>query len=109
MQQNSKYALITGGTSGIGYELAKLFAQDGYNLILVARTTAVLEKVSGELKAAYGIEVPSIEKDLFDTKAAREIYEEVKAKGIVVDVLVNDAGQGQYGLFVEQDIDRLLD
>lgn len=109
MDQNNKYALITGGTSGIGYELAKLFAQDGYNLVIVARTAADLEKVSAELRAANSIQVTIIAKDLFDAKAAFEVYEEVKAKGITIDVLVNDAGQGQYGLFVEQDINRLLD
>lgn len=109
MTQNNKYALITGATSGIGYELAKLFAQDGYNLVLVARTQEDLEQKAAEFSQQHHIQVVTIAKDLFDTKAALEIYDEVKAKGITIDVLVNDAGQGQYGLFVEQDIDRLLD
>jgi len=109
MTQNNKYALITGATSGIGYELAKLFAQDGYNLVLVARTQQDLDEKSAEFSGQYGVQVTTIAKDLFDGKAASAVYEEVKAKGIKIDVLVNDAGQGQYGLFVEQDIDRLLD
>lgn len=108
MSTNQKYALITGATSGIGYELAKLFVKDQYNLVLVARNTDELEKTATELKQP-GIEVITISKDLFNREAPLEIYEEVKAKGIQIDVLVNDAGQGQYGLFTETDINRELD
>ena len=53
---NDRYALITGTSSGIGYELAKLFAQDGYNIIAVARTEEDLQKVSNEFKQQYGVE-----------------------------------------------------
>lgn len=110
MTQNGKYALITGATSGIGRELAKLFAQDGYNLIIVARgETGDLETTASELKSEYGIEVQTIAKDLFQRENAFAVYDEVKAKGIEIDVLVNDAGQGQYGLFTETDINRELD
>lgn len=104
---NGRYALITGATSGIGYELAKLFAGDGYNLILVARSEQDLQQKASEFSQQYGIEALTIAKDLFRHNAAFELYEEVKQKNITVDVLVNDAGQGQYGLFVEQDIERL--
>lgn len=108
MSTNQKYALITGATSGIGYELAKLFAKDQYNLVLVARNTDELEKTAAELKQS-DVEVITISKDLFNREAPLEIYEEVKAKNIRIDVLVNDAGQGQYGLFTETDINRELD
>jgi uncharacterized protein len=106
---NNRYVLITGATSGIGYELAKLFAGDGYNIIAVARTEEDLQKIKSELSQQYGIQVETIAKDLFQPNAAFELYDEVKTKGWTVDVLVNDAGQGQYGLFVEADIHRLLD
>lgn len=109
MAQNNQYALITGGSMGIGYELAKLFAQDGYNLVLVARTQEDLEKVAQELSSQHGISAIPIAKDLFNPQAAFELYDEVKAKGITVNILVNDAGQGQFGLFVESDIHRQLD
>jgi uncharacterized protein len=105
---NNRYALITGATQGIGYELAKLFAQDGYNLIIVARTEEDLAQRSQEFNQQYGIDVIPIAKDLFEPNAAFELYNEVKAKNVLVDVLVNDAGQGQYGLFVESDLNRLL-
>lgn len=108
MKENGQYALITGATSGIGYELAKLFAQDGYSLLIVARHEDGLQTTANELRG-YGVQVDTIAKDLFEPQAALELYDEVKAKGIQVDVLVNDAGQGLYGLFVETDLQRELD
>lgn len=107
-ENRNKYALITGASMGIGYELAKLFAKDSYNLIIVARTKGDLDKAAGDF-SQYGIEVIPITKDLFDPDAPLELYNEIKERGIIVNVLVNDAGQGQYGLFVEQDLQRLLE
>lgn len=110
MKQNGKYALITGATSGIGYELAKLFAKDGYHLVIVSRNeNGDLDKTASELKSQYGVEVEALSKDLFKREEAFSVYDEVKAKGIQIDVLVNDAGQGQYGLFTDTDINRELD
>ena len=65
MADNQKYALITGGTSGIGRELAKLFAQDNYNLVLVARSQDDLAQTAAELQQQYGVQVTTIAKDLF--------------------------------------------
>ncbi|HEY0055470.1 MAG TPA: SDR family oxidoreductase [Pedobacter sp.] len=109
MTTDQKYALITGATSGIGYELAKLFAQDGYNLIVVARNREELERAAGELNEQHHIQVVPIAKDLFKRESSFEIYQEVQSMGIQVDVLVNNAGQGQYGEFVDTDINRELD
>lgn len=105
---NGKYALITGATSGIGYELAKLFAKDGYNLVITARGQGDLDRTASELKQD-NIDVITFSKDLFERNGANELYEEVKAKGIEIDVLVNDAGQGVYGEFVDTELDRELD
>lgn len=104
-----RYALITGASSGIGYELAQLFAADGYPLIIIGRDGQTLDEKARELSGAHGVEVVSIVKDLFNPQAAQEIYDEVQSKGLTVDVLVNDAGQGQYGLFVDSDLQRLLE
>lgn len=106
---NNRYALVTGATSGIGYELAKLFAEDGYNLIIVARSNEELQEKTNEFSKQYGVDVIAIAKDLFQHEAPFELYDEVKQKNVIVDVLVNDAGQGQYGLFIETDIRRQLD
>lgn len=108
-ENNSKYALITGATMGIGYELAKIFAEEGYNLIAVARSQQDLDRIAQDFKQQYGVEVVPMATDLFDPAAAFRLYDDVKAKGLTVDVLVNNAGQGQYGLFVESDIERQLD
>lgn len=105
---SNKNVLITGGSDGIGYELAKCFAEDGYNLVLVARTEADLQQRASELMQQYNVQVTTLAKDLFEPDAPFELYQQVKQLGLTIDVLVNDAGQGQYGLFVEQDIQRLL-
>ncbi|QEC74751.1 SDR family NAD(P)-dependent oxidoreductase [Mucilaginibacter ginsenosidivorax] len=102
--ENQKTALITGGTSGIGKELAKLFAKDEYNLIIVARDQAELDTTAAELRSS-GISVQTIAKDLSDMEQAKVLCKEITTP---VDVLVNDAGMGVYGLFKENDLEREL-
>ncbi len=109
MANQQKTALITGATSGIGRELAKLFAQDKYNLFIVARSQDELTQTASELQQQYGIEVTTIAKDLFQRQSPFEVYDQIKATGTQIDVLVNDAGQGQYGQFTTTDINRELD
>lgn len=104
---HTTYTLITGGSEGIGYELAKQFAEHGHNLILVARDETQLSRTRQELEGA-GIEVITIAKDLFGTEAAFELYDEIKQQQLVVDILVNNAGQGVYGLFEDTDLRREL-
>lgn len=104
METKRKTALITGGTSGIGKELAKLFASDGYQLIIVARSQDELDETAIELKAA-GVPVTAIAKDLSDMEQAKALCHEIKAP---VDILVNDAGQGVYGQFRENELEREL-
>ena len=77
MSNNQKYALITGATSGIGYELAKIFAKDQYNLVIVARSIPDLDRISSEFKQQYGIEVIPINKDLSLREGPFEVYNEV--------------------------------
>lgn len=108
MESTKKYALITGATSGIGYELAKLFAGDGFNLVIVARTQDDLDRVAEEL-GGTGIEVITLAKDLFIPESASQIHGLISARGIKIDVLVNDAGQGVYGEFVNNELSRELD
>jgi uncharacterized protein len=103
-----KYTLITGGTAGIGLELARIFASEGFNLILAARSEDELEKAKAELSAT-GVDVITISKDLFEAKAPFELYEEIQNRDLVVNILVNNAGQGLYGEFEDTDIYRELD
>jgi short-subunit dehydrogenase len=105
MENQQKTALITGATSGIGYELAKLFAADNYNLIIVSRNQEELETKAQEFKMNYGVTVTTIAKDLSDMEQAKALCNEVTTQ---VDVLVNDAGQGIYGLFKDNDLEREL-
>ena len=107
MDEKKKYALVTGATSGIGYELAKLLAKDGYNLFIIGRGQASLDMVAEEFMR-NGINVISLKKDLFNENAAFEVYDEIKAQGINIDILINNAGQGQYGEFVDTDIRKEL-
>ena len=108
MESTKHFALITGATSGIGLELAKLFAKDKFNLVIVARTEDDLKRTATVLEQE-GVEVITVSKDLFKPNAAFELYEELNSRGIQIDVLVNDAGQGVYGKFIETDLSRELD
>ncbi|HEX6372143.1 MAG TPA: SDR family oxidoreductase [Longimicrobium sp.] len=94
-------ALITGGSGGIGAELARLFARDGWDLVLVARSREGLEKVGRQLADAHGIRYHAIPADLTDPAAPQAIHDAVRALGIEVDALVNNAGFGLMGSFVE--------
>jgi short-subunit dehydrogenase len=109
MVEPDKYALVTGATSGIGYHLARVFAEHDYNLVLVARTESKLYDVAQELTTEFAVQALPIERDLFLRESPFEVYEEVKARGIQIDVLVNNAAQGHYGKFVDTDIEKELD
>jgi hypothetical protein len=101
--------LITGASGGIGLELSKLFAKNGYDLVLVARSSDKLNELKGELSSQFGISVIIISKDLSDPKAPQEIYEEVKNGSINIDILINNAGFGGAGKFSDTDLKRELD
>ncbi|MEJ7646385.1 MAG: SDR family oxidoreductase [Chryseolinea sp.] len=109
MENTKQFALVTGGTSGIGYQLSKLLAEDGYNLVLVARDESDLQRVASELATQYCIEAITISRDLFDPENAFSVYDEVKSKAIDIQILINDAGQGLYGEFITTDIRKELD
>ena len=107
METCQKYALITGATSGIGFELAKLFAHHNYDLVIVARSQEELDMTAIKLEV-FGRDVIKIAKDLFKRDEVFSLCDEIKKDGIEIDVLVNDAGQGVCGEFKDTDIEREL-
>ncbi len=105
-----KTALITGGSSGIGLELSKLFANDGYDLVIVSKFEEELNAAQTLFKEKHPQQkVITFQQDLTTENAARNVYEWSKSKGVVVDVLVNNAGFGSYGYINEMDIEKETD
>ena len=102
----SKVALITGASSGIGKELAKIHAEKGGSLIIVARRAEKLNELKEILEGQYNVQVTTIVKDLSVIGAAHALFQEVKATGIEVDYLINNAGFGLRGKFYELDWER---
>lgn len=102
----SKLALITGASSGIGKELAKIHAQKKGDLIIVARSEDKLNQLKEQLEQQHQIQVTVISKDLSTENGPRELYEEVKAKRLEVDYLINNAGFGGVGKFHERDWEK---
>lgn len=101
-------ALITGASAGIGRELSRLFAADGHNLVLVARRRERLVELAEELGAAYGITPLVIDADLADPSSPGRIHAELERAGVEVEFLVNCAGFGTSGAFVEQELARQI-
>jgi short-subunit dehydrogenase len=96
-------ALVTGASSGIGLELARLLAGSRHDLVLVARSGAKLAELGAELRERHGITARVLPKDLADPEAAPGIAARLERDGVVLDVLVNNAGFGGYARFHEQD------
>lgn len=99
-------ALVTGASSGIGREFARLLAEHGHDVVLVARRTTRLEELANELQQRYAVQATVVAMDLSETNAAQEIYSEVRRRGIEIDVLVNNAGFNVYGPFVQTDLEN---
>ena len=102
-------ALITGASTGIGYELAHLFAQNHYDLVIIARHQDKLEEMAAQFERKYGVHVIPHVCDLTDPAAPDSIFQEMERQKIHVDVLVNNAGFGIYGLFAASDIKQQLE
>jgi short-subunit dehydrogenase len=105
----NNWALITGASQGIGTELARLFAQHGENLVLVARDEIRLENIAAELSNRHGIKTRVLAKDLSKPAAPREIFEVLERDNIPVNYLVNNAGFGFQGPFAELALQGELD
>ena len=109
-QDKSKQTvLITGASSGIGYELACIFAADNYNLVLIDKNEEKLTQISQEFPQKYNVSVKILAKDLSIPASRDEIFATIQQASIQVDILVNNAGFGTYGLFYQTDLNAELD
>jgi short-subunit dehydrogenase len=104
----ARTALITGASGGIGYELAKLFAKDHHDLVLVARSADTLARVADELQGQYGISAKAVPIDLTADPAPQFLFDQLQREGISVDILVNNAGYGVFGEFAKIPLEQEL-
>ncbi len=103
-----KTALITGASFGIGLEFARIFAREGYNLVLVARSADKLRQLASELEKAHSTRSLILAVDLTEPGASAYVLDQTTRADIQVDVLVNNAGFGLYGLFADNDLEECL-
>lgn len=96
-------ALITGASRGIGREIARCFAGDGHNCVLVARSEDELYEIKTEFESTYDVDVSVVSKDLTSPSACEEIFHDLSDKGVFVHSLVNNAGFGNYGKFTDHE------
>lgn len=102
----TRVVLITGASNGIGKEFAYKYASKGYNLLLVARREANLLNIKEKLETEYGIKVFIFVKDLSVSNAAKELYNFTNEQNIIVDILINNAGFGDFGDFSNSDLEK---
>jgi uncharacterized protein len=103
-ESRRQVALVTGASSCIGLAFAQVFAEHGYDLVLVARKSASLDQLATELKEKYGAHAFVIPTDLSDPASAENLHAEVLRRGIQIDALVNNAGFNHYGPFSEVEL-----
>lgn len=103
----NKTVLITGASRGIGEAFARVYAEKQHNLVLVARSENDLNALKEDLSSQYGVEVVVLAHDLTKENEVRQIYEEIEQQNLFIDVLINNAGYGDYGEFVSADWPKL--
>src|SRR5205809_8011791 len=108
MNGQKRTALITGASGGIGYEFAKLCGQDHNNLVLIARSGSKLAQIADELQRQFGISARSIALDLASPIAPQFLFDQLQREGILVDILINNAGYGRFGEFAEIPLEESL-
>ena len=106
-QVKDKWALVTGASAGIGADFVRELAKRGMNVILVARSEGRLHELKEELQGTYGVDAVVIPMDLARQGAAQELYERVKAEGLNIEILINNAGFGLYGTVVEIPLEKM--
>ncbi len=105
---SNKTALITGASSGIGLELARTFAKNNTDVLLVARSKNKLQDISTALSQEHGVKVHILAKDLSAMGAGSEVYEWCKTNNVTINYLINNAGFGDFGMFAESNWEKQL-
>lgn len=108
-RQHAGTVLITGASGGIGTELARAFAAEGFDLVLVARSLDRMPGLAAELEAEHGIETRIVVADLADPEGPADVFHAVTDAGVTIDILVNNAGIGYYARFAETDLEKHLE
>jgi short-subunit dehydrogenase len=99
-------ALITGASSGIGYEIAKLFAADKIDLLIVARSEIKLLEIKKEFEEKFTVDVYTVVADLSSNEGIQSVYEVIHSNNLIVNYLVNNAGFGDYGAFIDRSMEK---
>ena len=107
--KSTETALITGASSGIGYELALLAARHGFDVVLVSRNRAALNTLASRITTEHGVKALIYPVDLSERGSARELYSQLQKDGITVDILINNAGFAMQGPLVDHDAATMLD
>jgi len=105
---HGKWALITGASSGFGEEFARQYAAQGRPLVLVARRLEKLETLATELRETYRVDVIVEQVDLSNVAAVIQLHQRLRERGIAIDILINNAGHGLQGTFVDGTLDAAL-
>ena len=105
---NKTWVLITGASSGFGEEFARQYAEQGHSLVLVARRLDRLQKIAGALRQQFGIEVVVEQVDLSDVAAIVQLHQRLRQRDIAIEILVNNAGHGLQGPFIDSKLDAAL-
>jgi len=107
-KQKGKWALVTGASSGFGVEFATILAEQGSNLVLAARRAEPMEKLAAELRSKHGVDVLVEAMDLGHAGVAMELKGYLDSRGIAIDTLINNAGFGVHGKFVERPLESTM-
>jgi short-subunit dehydrogenase len=105
---NNSWVLITGASSGFGEEFARQYAEQGHSLVLVARRLDRLQALAETLRRQYRVEVVVEQVDLSDIEAITELHRRLRERGISIEILINNAGHGLQGPFVDSPLDATL-
>ena len=105
---DKSWVLITGASSGFGEEFARQYAEQGHSLVLVARRLDRLQKIADALRQQFGIEVVVEQVDLSDVAAIVQLHQRLRERGIAIDILINNAGHGLQGPFIDSKLDAAL-